>query len=87
MKLKYNRKCIVTNQILPVENLLRFSINKEKKISVDFNKKLLGRGAYVENKKEVIELLFKKKLLNKAFKNNFTKEEYQNLMEEIIKHG
>ncbi|VEU59822.1 YlxR family protein [Mesomycoplasma neurolyticum] len=86
MKKQYKRKCIVTNNIISIDELLRFSINKNKEISVDFHKNLPGRGAYVTNKKEIIEILFKKKLLNKAFKNNIPKEKYAKLMEEIFKN-
>ncbi|MBN3535032.1 YlxR family protein [Mycoplasma procyoni] len=84
----HSRKCIVTNSILPIEQLLRFVLDKETNtILVDFDNKIQGRGAYVINSKETIQIAFSKKHLNRSFRMNVTKENYEKLTKEIEEHG
>ncbi|WGI36380.1 YlxR family protein [Mesomycoplasma lagogenitalium] len=83
MKNNYSRKCIVTNEIVLIDKLLRFVKTKENHIFFDKNKEIKGRGSYVKNDLQIVELLFEKKLLNRAFKQNITKEVYEKLKKEI----
>lgn len=79
----YNRKCIVTNTILPVEQLIRFVLLKNGTIVFQKNKKIQGRGAYCLNDANVIDQLFKKKLLNRSFKMNISNNIYEKLRKEV----
>lgn len=79
----YSRKCIVSNQIYPVEKLIRFVKLQDGKIVVQFDQKIAGRGAYCLNDPLIIEQLFKRKLLNHSFKTNISNEVYLKLKEEV----
>ncbi|WP_318024161.1 YlxR family protein [Mycoplasmopsis meleagridis] len=74
---KVTRKCIVTNQIFPVEELVRFNYKKElNEILLDKEKKLKGRGCYFYPTRTNWELLTRKRGLNKAFRTNVSNETY-----------
>ena len=73
-----SRKCIVTGKILPINQLIKFVLLKDKKI--------YGRGAYCTNDPKIIDDLFKKKYLNKSFKQNILPEIYNQLREEVDKY-
>ncbi|MBQ9271856.1 MAG: DUF448 domain-containing protein [Alphaproteobacteria bacterium] len=61
-----NRKCVLTGNILPKEDLLRFILLKDGTVLPDFNKKLDGRGFYLSNSKKLLsELSAKTNPLNK----------------------
>ncbi len=61
-----NRKCVLTGNILPKEDLLRFILLKDGTVLPDFNKKLDGRGFYLSNSKKLLsELSVKTNPLNK----------------------
>ncbi|MBN4089455.1 YlxR family protein [Mycoplasma enhydrae] len=79
---KYSRKSIVDNKIYPVQELIRFA-KIENSIYFDPDIKLGGRGTYCLNSNEQIEILFKKRLLNKAFKQNINNEVYDKLRKEV----
>lgn len=49
------RKCVVTNEMLPKEELIRVVRNKEGEVFVDETGKKNGRGAYIKKDREVIE--------------------------------
>ncbi|QNM93503.1 YlxR family protein [Mycoplasma sp. Pen4] len=76
----HTRKCIVTQQILPVDELIRFDYNKKTNtVSLDLNKNLKGRGAYFAPSIQNWEKLVKTRCLNRAFRTNVPAETYQNL--------
>ncbi|AWX42901.1 putative transcription termination factor [Metamycoplasma cloacale] len=79
----YSRKSIVDNQIYPIDQLIRFNKNKFNVISFDEFKNLEGRGAYCLINEEQIKVLFKKRLLNKAFRQNIDQEIYNNIQKEV----
>lgn len=83
----YSRKCIVSGQICPVEQLIRFALFKDGTIKVEKATKLGGRGAYCKNEPEIIEQLFKRKLLNRAFKRNINPNIYEALKQEVASNG
>lgn len=60
------RKCIVTNERKPKEELIRIVRNKEGEVFVDPTGKKNGRGAYVSKDREVIDKAFKQGIINKA---------------------
>lgn len=64
------RKCLATNESLPKKDLLRIVKTPEGDIKVDLTGKLNGKGAYLKKSIEALEIVKKKKLLNKAFELN-----------------
>ena len=81
-----SRKCIVTGKILPINQLIKFVLLKDKTIVLEKDKKIYGRGAYCTNDPKIIDDLFKKKYLNKSFKQNILPEIYNQLREEVDKY-
>lgn len=81
----YTRKCIVDQQIYPIENLIRFTYNKKDKLIIDkfLDRKIGGRGAYIFADYDKIQLAIKRKLFNRAFKTNIPTIAYQNLANEV----
>jgi predicted RNA-binding protein YlxR (DUF448 family) len=69
-ELETTRKCILTGQILPKEDLLRFVLLKDGRLIPDFNKKLEGRGIYISNSLALIKGLTVKSPLNKMLHTN-----------------
>lgn len=53
------RKCIITGEIKPKNELLRFTLLKNGDFIPDFNKKFSGKGIYVSNSKSILEKAFK----------------------------
>ena len=52
------RKCIITGEIKPKNELLRFTLLKNGDFIPDFNKKFSGKGIYVSNSKSILEKVF-----------------------------
>ncbi|BBU47523.1 YlxR family protein [Mycoplasmopsis felis] len=76
----YNRKCIATNQITNISNLLRIDYDKKNNlICVDYEKVLKGRGCYFILNIENWEKIKKNKLLNRSFRTNISKEIYEEM--------
>jgi len=61
------RKCLATNESLPKKELLRIVRTPEGEVKVDVTGKLNGKGAYIKKSIDALEILKKKKLLNRAF--------------------
>lgn len=59
------RKCVLTGEVKPKEELLRFVLMQNGMILPDFNKKLNGRGFYISNSKKMLEGLTVKNRLSK----------------------
>ena len=74
------RKCIVTKQMLPKEDLLRICKNSEGKIAFDETYKAPGRGVYIKKEIEVILLAKKKRLLEKALHQSLDESLYKELI-------
>lgn len=53
------RKCIITGEIKPKNELLRFTLLKNGDFIPDFNKKFSGKGVYISNSKSLMEKAFK----------------------------
>lgn len=82
MKKEVIRTCIVTNEKLPKNQLLRIVKTKDEQYFIDKEQKIQGRGCYVIATNENIETLVKKKLLNRTFRTNVDKKVYDLLMEQ-----
>lgn len=76
------RKCIATNKVCDVSELIRIVKTKSGKYFVNSNEK--GRGAYVSKHFKDIEELKRKRLLNRSFKTQVPTEVYDEL-EKILK--
>ncbi|WP_412031776.1 YlxR family protein [Metamycoplasma buccale] len=81
---KYFRKSISDNNVYPINLLVRFAKDKEGSIIFDPDGVKLGRGAYCLKNQEDLEMVFKKRLLNKAFKQNISPSIYEYLWNEVL---
>lgn len=76
------RTCIVSRSKHEPKELLRFNLNRDTGVvSFDCNLTLKGRGAYVL--RENLELLFKRRYLNRSFKMELSSEDYDRLYKEV----
>ena len=80
------RLCVVCRESKPKKELLRIVKSQDGKIELDKTGKLNGRGTYICNNKDCLENLFKKKVLNKAFKCNIPAEVYEGLKEQFVEN-
>ena len=79
------RKCILTGEIKPKSELLRFTVLRNGDFVPDFNKKLGGKGVYVSNSKSLLDGIKKDvrigKILHKPVNTN---PELPELVEKIL---
>lgn len=71
------RKCIVTNELHPKEEMIRIVKTKQGQILVNSDAK--GRGAYVVKNKDHIQKIRKNRLLNRVFRVNVKEDVYAEL--------
>ena len=62
------RRCVVTQQSMPKQDLVRVVLTPEGDVELDLSGRKNGRGAYVSKDIEVIEQAMKNGALNKALK-------------------
>lgn len=74
------RKCVVSNQQLPKNELIRVVKNKEGIVMVDLTGKLNGRGAYLKRDIKVIEKAIKTKKLDRHLETKIPDEIYEDLL-------
>ena len=79
MKKIPQRKCVITNEILPKENLFRVVKTPNGEVLLDMSYKLNGRGAYIKKDLEVIELAKKKKTLDRSLETSVPDEVYERM--------
>lgn len=75
------RKCIVSNEMKPKEELIRVVRNKEGEVFVDVSGKKSGRGAYLSRKISVIEQAQNTGVLNQQFKMKIDSSIYDDLLQ------
>ncbi|KGA98212.1 hypothetical protein AJ85_05140 [Alkalihalobacillus alcalophilus ATCC 27647 = CGMCC 1.3604] len=73
------RKCVVTNEMKPKQELIRVVRSPEGEVSVDLSGKKNGRGAYLSNSKECFEMAKKKDVLSKQLQVQVSPEIYDEL--------
>lgn len=78
------RRCVVTKEQLPKQELLRIVKDKEGNVTVDQIGKLNGRGAYIKKDIDVLNLAKSKNTLSRALEVTIPEEVYQEI-ENIIK--
>lgn len=75
------RKCVITNERLPKQELIRVVKNKEGLVSVDITGKLNGRGAYLKRDKTVILKAQKTKKLDRHLEVTIPETIYTELLD------
>ncbi|MBE5735811.1 MAG: YlxR family protein [Clostridiales bacterium] len=77
------RMCIVCRESKDKKSLVRI-VKTDEGFVVDKTGKLNGRGSYVCNSIECMNLLIKQRVLNKVFKCNIPQEVYDDLKEKLV---
>ena len=75
------RKCIVSKEQLPKQELLRVVNNKEQGVLLDLSGKLNGRGAYLKKDAQVIKKAQKGNVLSRHLGVKVPEEIYQELLD------
>ena len=78
-----SRKSIVDGQIYPISELIRFAKLKNGEVHFDPESNLKGKGAYCLNNISQLDILSKRKLLNKTFRHNIDIEMYNTIKSEV----
>ena len=74
------RKCVITNEQYPKNELLRVVRTPEGEVVIDTTGKVRGHGAYVCKDKKVIALAQKKKTLDRALETTVPQDIYDELL-------
>nr|WP_102959594.1 RNA-binding protein [Mangrovicella endophytica] len=69
------RMCIVSRRSLPAEALIRFVAAPDGAVVPDLKRRLPGRGAHVELKRDAVDLAVKRRLFGRALKREVTAAE------------
>ena len=77
------RKCVITNERFPKNELIRVVRTPENEIVVDPTGKKNGHGAYLKKDAEVIATAKKKKILNRILETEIPDEVYEELLKQI----
>ncbi len=77
------RKCIITNKIINVDEMIRVVKDKDNNIFLDKEKHIPGRGAYITKEFKLIMHALERKLLNRTFKTNISIDVYNRLKQEV----
>lgn len=77
------RKCVVTQEMVPKQQLIRVVRNKEGEVFVDDTGKRNGRGAYLMKDIEVIEQAKKQQVLNRHLKAKVDESIYEELASKV----
>lgn len=79
------RKCVLSGEVKPKDELLRFVLLRDGTVVPDFNKKLGGHGFYISNSKKMLEGLMVKNPLNKILHTKtIVGEELPIMVEQIL---
>lgn len=78
-----HRMCLVTHQIKPVSELIRIVRLPNKKVQIDIDSSLQGRGAYISKDKNLVLIAKKKNLIARSLKCNIPNEIYDELLNKI----
>lgn len=80
------RKCVVTQERFPKQELIRVVRTPENTVIVDVTGKKNGHGAYIQKSMETLEKARKNKALSRALECEIPEEVYDKL-ELIIRAG
>lgn len=74
------RMCVACREMKSKNELIRVvKLPDSDDYVLDKSGKLNGRGAYICNNESCIDMVVKKKLINRSFKSNVSSEVYQSL--------
>lgn len=79
------RKCVVTGEMFPKQDLMRVVRTKEGEVFFDPTGKKSGRGAYLSKNKDAIEKARQKKTLDHHLQVAVPDSLYEELLEYITK--
>lgn len=79
------RMCVACKESKPKKDLIRI-VKNEETFLIDKTGKLNGRGSYICNNEECINILLKRKILNKVFKINISQDIYDKLKEQFFEN-
>ncbi len=74
------RKCVITNERFPKQELVRVVRDKQGNVSVDLSGKLNGRGAYLKRDINVIKKAKKSRKLDRHLGVTLSDEVYEELL-------
>ncbi|WP_214752734.1 MULTISPECIES: YlxR family protein [unclassified Exiguobacterium] len=77
------RKCVVTQEMLPKQALIRVVRTPEGDVVIDKSGKLNGRGAYLSKDADVIRLAEKKRTLDHHLKVKTSDALYEQLLQAV----
>lgn len=77
------RKCVVTQEMLPKQALIRVVRTPEGEVVIDPSGKLNGRGAYLSKDADVIRLAEKKRTLDHHLKLKTSDALYEQLLQAV----
>ena len=77
------RTCIACRKKGVKSDFIKIVFNKNGNISIEEEKKLEGRGAYICNTLECIQKCLKTRALNRTFKTAISQEFYEELMQKF----
>ena len=79
------RMCLGCNEMKPKMELIRVVKSPEGEISLDFNGKAAGRGAYICRSTECLEKARKARRFEKSFSCRIEESVYEVMMDELGK--
>ncbi len=77
------RKCVGCGEMKSKKEMIRVIRTQDNEFVLDATGKKNGRGAYVCNTKECLQLAIKNKGLERSFKTSIPQEVYSRLQEEL----
>lgn len=75
------RRCVVSNEMIPKNDLIRITKNKEGIVSVDPTGKAHGRGAYIKKDIATLEKAIQTRALARALQTDIPEEIYDQIRE------
>lgn len=73
------RKCVVTQEQFPKQDLLRIVLTPEGVVEIDTTGRKNGRGAYISKLESTVEKAQKTRALDRALKTKVQQELYEEL--------
>jgi predicted RNA-binding protein YlxR (DUF448 family) len=83
MKKEILRKCIVSNEVLPRDNLFRVVLDNSGSVKIDYSYRLNGHGVYLKKDKDIILKAMKTKALDRYLSTKVDEEIYKELLEHL----
>lgn len=77
------RKCIVTQELFPKQDLIRVVLTPEGTVEIDPSGRKNGRGAYIKRDKDVVLEAKAKGLLNRSLKTKVSNKVYDELVQYV----